>query len=609
MSIKISGLVINSSSFKLDDSPDEDLRVVFTYSGLLQADPGAGGYRKVLPGRLVDPAKIVTWTPELATRSLASTQTNIIKYRTVQPKKQGLVTWTPKIQLNVLDREPITQKNRPVKGTNSDWIFKGKSKLRTGLSPIPLDDVWPTSASSSTLATSLRSAEDRATASADVVSNLKTNSETTESTALTTTSTEDKLAAKVVTVLPLLNLWKYFETTKLTTRTTASTTASTTTTATASTTTSTKISTTTSKRTSEPTSHTLTTTATFSSSEYSYNVYSDQGANNFFEWLHDSDSEDSWDDGELLSQSPGQQPLQSSVLSWLASKSKLREQKKKENLGAKISPHYQEMNDPYEMSTLFVYPSPSSNNESSGLIETRNDAEFEGSDLIIHTVDGDVMDYLREFRSEDAEDIQKEEHEVIRSEEPEVIQSEEQEVIQSEEPEVIQSEEPEAIQSEEQEVIRSEEHEVIQSEEQEVIQSEEQEVIRSEEHEVVSDNGDMAQSSLQVRYLPCLNLCPLILKLSPSYLSIPDFLDEEDIIHGDGGVIYVDNDIVTADYSVLNDAMGEEVGEHDDSEGQAEDKGDNFDSVIEHNDKLVNILQNSLEMQAYLFDKVLKFVF
>ena len=100
-----------------------------------------------------------------------------------------------------------------------------------------------------------------------------------------------------------------------------------------------------------------------------------------------------------------------------------------------------------------------------------------------------------------------------------------------------------------------------------------------------------------------------ILRFSTSYFSIPDFLDEEDIIHGDGGVIYVDNDIVTADYSVLNDAKGEEGSEHDDSEGQAEDKGDSFDSVIEHNDKLVNILQNSLEMQAYLFDKVLKFVF
>ena len=171
-------------------------------------------------------------------------------------------------------------------------------------------------------------------------------------------------------------------------------------------------------------------------------MYSDQGANNFFEWLHDSDTEDSWDDGELLTQSPGQQPLQSSVLSWLASKSKLREQKKTEHLGAKISSHYQEMNDPNEMSTLFVYPSPSGNNESSGLIETRNDAEFEGSDLMIHTVDGDVMDYLREFRTE----------------------------------------------------------------EQEFIQTEEQEVIKGGEQEVISDNGDMAQSSLQVRYLPCLDL-------------------------------------------------------------------------------------------------------
>ena len=94
--------------------------------------------------------------------------------------------------------------------------------------------------------------------------------------------------------------------------------------------------------------------------------------------------------------------------------------------------------------------------------------------------------------------------------------------------------------------------------------------------------------------------------MSKLNFSIPDFLDEEDIIHGDGGVIYVDNDIVTADYSVLSDAMGDE---HDDSEGQVDDKEDNFESVIEHNDKLVNVLQNSLEMQAYLFDKLLKFVF
>ena len=82
--------------------------------------------------------------------------------------------------------------------------------------------------------------------------------------------------------------------------------------------------------------------------------------------------------------------------------------------------------------------------------------------------------------------------------------------------------------------------------------------------------------------------------------SIPDFLDEEDIIHGDGGVIYIDNDIVTADYSVLD---------REESCIKGGDDSDNFDNVINHNNKLVNIIQNSLKMQAYIFDKLLNFVF
>ena len=102
----------------------------------------------------------------------------------------------------------------------------------------------------------------------------------------------------------------------------------------------------------------------------------------------------------------------------------------------------------------------------------------------------------------------------------------------------------------------------------------------------------------------------------PNY-SIPDFLDEDDIIHGDGGVIYVDNDIVTADYSVLGMGDSDPVGNNDiddhhhnsDDHHNSEDHEDNFDSVIQHNDQLVSILQNSLEMQAYLFDKLLNFVF
>ena len=93
-------------------------------------------------------------------------------------------------------------------------------------------------------------------------------------------------------------------------------------------------------------------------------------------------------------------------------------------------------------------------------------------------------------------------------------------------------------------------------------------------------------------------------------------------------MIYVDNDIVTADYSVLgveeSYPRGDNGDEHNDSDDHNDsdnhndsddhnddsvDQEDNFESVIEHNDKLVNILQNSLEMQAYLFDKLLNFVF
>ena len=85
----------------------------------------------------------------------------------------------------------------------------------------------------------------------------------------------------------------------------------------------------------------------------------------------------------------------------------------------------------------------------------------------------------------------------------------------------------------------------------------------------------------------------------------------------------MDNDIVTADYSVLgveesSDPRGDNGDEHscsdyhndsDDHNDDSVDQEDNFESVIEHNDKLVNILQNSLEMQSYLFDKLLNFVF
>ena len=78
--------------------------------------------------------------------------------------------------------------------------------------------------------------------------------------------------------------------------------------------------------------------------------------------------------------------------------------------------------------------------------------------------------------------------------------------------------------------------------------------------------------------------------------SIPDSLDEERIVQGEGGVIYVDYDVVTADYSVLSA-----------EDGAASDQ--KMATVIQHNNKLVNILKNTVEMQAFLFDKLLNYLF
>ena len=88
-------------------------------------------------------------------------------------------------------------------------------------------------------------------------------------------------------------------------------------------------------------------------------------------------------------------------------------------------------------------------------------------------------------------------------------------------------------------------------------------------------------------------------QINCSVFSIPDFLDEDLIIHGDGGVIYVDYDLVTATTSV------DAEPEVDESEVTDEQ----LDNVMEHNNKLVGVLQNTLEMQAYLFDKLLSYIF
>ena len=73
------------------------------------------------------------------------------------------------------------------------------------------------------------------------------------------------------------------------------------------------------------------------------------------------------------------------------------------------------------------------------------------------------------------------------------------------------------------------------------------------------------------------------------------------IIHGDGGVIYVDYDLVTATTSVDVDPEGVVP------ESQVTDE--QLDNVMEHNNKLVGVLKNTLEMQAFLFDKLLSYIF
>ena len=75
------------------------------------------------------------------------------------------------------------------------------------------------------------------------------------------------------------------------------------------------------------------------------------------------------------------------------------------------------------------------------------------------------------------------------------------------------------------------------------------------------------------------------------------------IIHGDGGVIYVDyNDLATVGTNSDTESQDFDVESHEVTDEQ-------LDNVMEHNNKLVGVLQNTLEMQAYLFDKLLSYIF
>ena len=88
------------------------------------------------------------------------------------------------------------------------------------------------------------------------------------------------------------------------------------------------------------------------------------------------------------------------------------------------------------------------------------------------------------------------------------------------------------------------------------------------------------------------------------------FLQQFNFDVGEGGVIYVDYDIVTADYSVVDrNEVDESDNKDEDENDEEDDTGDKIDDVMEHNNQLVGVLKNTLEMQAFLFDKLFSYLF
>ena len=120
---------------------DPNLRIVFQYQGLLEVDPNSGAYKKVLPDRLIDPGKLVTWTPNFVSteKSLKKTTNNFInRYDAKEKQSLGtkLVTWKPSIVENnnvddsaivVGDRKIIQKSDKGVKANKIYDIFEKQS--------------------------------------------------------------------------------------------------------------------------------------------------------------------------------------------------------------------------------------------------------------------------------------------------------------------------------------------------------------------------------------------------------------------------------------------------------------------------------------------------
>ena len=105
-------------SQRTSSQKDSNLRVVFQYKGLLEADPTSGSYKKVIPNRLVDPIKAdpntggyKTFIPKSPVESpniggykkiipKNSVDSSSVDYQRVIPDKGSgkLVTWRPALQ-------------------------------------------------------------------------------------------------------------------------------------------------------------------------------------------------------------------------------------------------------------------------------------------------------------------------------------------------------------------------------------------------------------------------------------------------------------------------------------------------------------------------------
>ena len=72
-------------------------------------------------------------------------------------------------------------------------------------------------------------------------------------------------------------------------------------------------------------------------------------------------------------------------------------------------------------------------------------------------------------------------------------------------------------------------------------------------------------------------------------------------------------DIKAENAETVDDQTEDDETEDAETEDVFEDKSEvtdeQLDNVMEHNNKLVAVLKNTLEMQAYLFDKLLSYIF